>query len=283
MKKILDKAAYYFSVGFYKGLVREQSIEASYDWGYNSIQRNMPNIEIVSHIAERFRKIEVLEEDVSKVVSEPLKIILKRKTVQENKSQATKLSVNISSEFEQEIIEEGNRKRYYDKLRDVLDRFGQTTIEREKPISEFEYRQRQTLLNKVQDFWIEGFLKPSLYFNTAVDKKDESPEQILRPLDNLEVIPFDIDQSYDELQQTDIIGQISDGKTLLILGEPGSGKTIALLQLAERLVEQTQKDLNERKQKSSKPIPVVLNLSSWGQKQQPLEEWLTISPPAKHR
>ncbi|MDJ0898684.1 MAG: NACHT domain-containing protein [Xenococcus sp. MO_188.B8] len=273
-REILDKAAYYFSVGFYKGLVREQSIEVSYKWGYNSIQRNMPNVEIKFHSTEKFRKMEVLEDDDLKIASEPLKIILKRKTVQENKSQATKLSVNIPPEVDKEIIEEGNRKRYYDKLRDVLDRFGQTTIEREEPISEFEYRQRQTFLKKVKEFWIEGFLKPSLCFNIAIDRNVPiNPSgQILRPLDNLEVIPIDIDESYDELQQTDIMGQIGGGKTLLILGEPGSGKTIALLQLAKRLIELTKLDM-------TKPIPVVLNLSSWGQnwgqKQQvSLKKWL---------
>ena len=111
-------------------------------------------------------------------------------------------------------------------------------------------------------------MKPSLYFNTATDKDTDNPSgQILRPLTNLEVIPIDIDKSYDELQQTDIMGQIGDGKTLLILGEPGSGKTIALLQLAERLIKLTQQDM-------TKPIPAVFNLSSWGQKQQPLEKWL---------
>ena len=179
-REILDKAAYYFAVGFYKGLVREQSIEVSHEWGYNSIQRNMPNVEIVFHPSKRFRKMEVIESDGSKVASEPLKIILKQKAIQENNLPETKSSASISPELEQELIEEGNRKRYYDNLRDVLDRFGQITIERDKPISKFEYEQRQTFLNKVEDFWIKGFLKPSLYFNTAVDTNtDRASRQVL--------------------------------------------------------------------------------------------------------
>ncbi len=63
------------------------------------------------------------------------------------------------------------------------------------------------------------------------------------------------------------LSKTGQGKTLLILGEPGSGKTITLLQLAEKLVNQTERDL-------TKPIPVVFNLSSWGQKHQPIEKWL---------
>jgi predicted NACHT family NTPase len=54
---------------------------------------------------------------------------------------------------------------------------------------------------------------------------------------------------------------------LLILGELGSGKTTALLDLARMLLERARGDLKER-------VPVVLNLSSW-KKNQPLEEWIS--------
>ena len=263
-QKILDRAAYFFAVGFYRGLGNSESIEVSVDWGCNAVQLQLPDVQIVSDISDTFRKAKVVKTIKSSIAAEPLKIILKRNSRLNNPD----LSANIPPEFRKAIREEGKRKDYYDKLREVLERFGQTTIEREKPISKFEYEQRQTFLNKVQEFWIEGFLKPSLYFNRATDRDTDAPSgEILRPLTNLEVIPIDIDESYDELQQTDIMGQIGHGKTLLILGDPGSGKTIALLQLAERLIKITQQDM-------TKPIPVVFNLSSWGQKQQPLEEYL---------
>ena len=57
------------------------------------------------------------------------------------------------------------------------------------------------------------------------------------------------------------------GRTLLILGEPGSGKTITLLKLAEDLLVRTETDLRQ-------PIPVVLNLSSWARKTQTIAQWL---------
>lgn len=266
-REILDRAAYFFAVGFYRALGNEQSIELCYERGCNAVELEFPHLKLVPESSPTFRKMMVLGEiESSTAVAEPLKIILNKNAGL--KSLPKKTKANISLEFVEAIREERNRKDYYNNLRQVLDRFGQTGIEREQPLSKFEYDQRQTFLNKVQDFWIEGFLKPSLYFNTATDKDiDSSSSKILRPLTNLEVIPIDIDESYDELQQTDIMGQMGDGKTLLILGKPGSGKTIALLQLAERLVKLTQQDLR-------KPIPVVFNLSSWGQKQQPLEEWL---------
>ena len=259
-REILDRAAYFFAVGFYKALANEASIELCFARGCNAIEIELPNVKINSKIAETWRKAKVVGTQ-SSTATEPLKIILTKNSRLNNPN----LSASIPSEFRQTIHAEAKRKDYYDNLRNVLDRFGQTSIKREEPISKFEYEQRQTLLKKVRDFWIEGFLKPSLYFNNAVDKNRDDNSQILRPLNNLEVIPFDIDRSYDELQQTEIPGYIGDGKTLLILGDPGSGKTIALLQLAERLIEQTQQDL-------TKPIPIVFNLSSWGEKQQPLEE-----------
>jgi len=53
---------------------------------------------------------------------------------------------------------------------------------------------------------------------------------------------------------------------LLILGEPGSGKTILLLKLAHDLLERAFHD-------NDLPIPIVFNLSSWVTKM-PLVDWL---------
>ncbi|MGK7893171.1 MAG: NACHT domain-containing NTPase, partial [Xenococcus sp. (in: cyanobacteria)] len=242
--------------------------ESCCQWGCNAVELNMPDVNIATETTGQFRKLVAIEEDDSEIESEPLKIILKCKNSLKNLSKESSFSSNIPPELEQELLEEGRRKKYRDNLRSVLDNFGKTILERDEQISDFELKQRETLVNKVKDFWIKGFLKPSLYFNTAVDKdKDHPSGQILRPLGDLEVISFDIDESYDTLLQTDIRGEISDGNTLLILGEPGSGKTIALLQLAEKLIART-------KQNTKRPIPVVFNLSSWVEKQLPLEEWL---------
>jgi hypothetical protein len=54
---------------------------------------------------------------------------------------------------------------------------------------------------------------------------------------------------------------------LLILGAPGAGKTTLLLELAGDLVARAQAD-------GDHPIPVVVNLASWAQQAQPLEQWL---------
>jgi hypothetical protein len=55
-------------------------------------------------------------------------------------------------------------------------------------------------------------------------------------------------------------------RKLLILGEPGSGKTTTLLELAHFLLEQAWADPDA-------PIPVLVNLSSWKDPQQPIFDW----------
>jgi eukaryotic-like serine/threonine-protein kinase len=58
------------------------------------------------------------------------------------------------------------------------------------------------------------------------------------------------------------------GGALLILGEPGSGKTVALLDLARTLMERAETD-------AAQPVPVVFSLASWGRHRLPLAEWMT--------
>jgi predicted NACHT family NTPase len=63
---------------------------------------------------------------------------------------------------------------------------------------------------------------------------------------------------------------------LLILGEPGSGKTTSLLDLARTLLDRAARDnIKER-------VAIVLNLSSW-KKKQPLTEWISGELSEKYR
>ncbi len=58
------------------------------------------------------------------------------------------------------------------------------------------------------------------------------------------------------------------GQELLILGEPGAGKSTLLLDLARRLVERAEQD-------AAQALPVIIPLSTWAVKQQPLTDWLS--------
>jgi transcriptional regulator with XRE-family HTH domain len=56
-------------------------------------------------------------------------------------------------------------------------------------------------------------------------------------------------------------------RELLILGAPGAGKSTMLLQLAQKLVQRAERE-------ETHPLPVVLRLSSWAERQSSLEDWM---------
>ena len=266
---------YAFTTGFYRALGWGKSIEESYQFGCNAIQ-----IQIAKANNSRSSKSkasqQMLAVDVAEpiIISEDLKPVLKKKQLLTSftESATSALSGNdpdssttpdLSSQLMAALEVEEGYKQYRELTRETWDEFGQTSFVAREPISKNEYRQRTTLLSKVKKIWIEDFLKPSLSGNAAINLNWKySLQSVKLPFEAIE-----LDESFEELKTTDILNQTGQGKTFLILGEPGSGKTIALLQLTERLVTQIEQDL-------TKPISVVFNLSSWGQKPQSIEKWL---------
>lgn len=280
-QEILDQAAYIFAVGFYQGLAYGTSIERSYELGCNAIQIQLWTAKISR--AERsteYRKLEWIDPSEQNAVPEHLKPVLRKKSTLSTASEAARLERTVHDQqsstqptvppsFIEAIAQEVDRKQYKDGARETLDRFGEVCKSDRPFLTQHEDRQRQILLRKVKDFWIEGFLKKSLYADTVInlDLKNR-PDTVLRPFEGIEELPVELDESFEELKETDIINQIGQGRTLLILGEPGSGKTISLLKLAQRLIERTERGLNNQ------PIPVVFNLSSWAKRRQAIMEWL---------
>jgi len=138
-----------------------------------------------------------------------------------------------------------------------------------KPLNQQEYRRRKVLLNKVKEYWIQGVLETSLHTKVLIELGlQERPEMVQRPFSGVEEFPSTPGQVLPAgTASTTVFDQMGEGRTLLILGEPGSGKTITLLKLTEDLIARTEADL-------SQPIPVVFNLSSWAKKSQSIEQWL---------
>ncbi|GAB4203432.1 MAG: hypothetical protein Fur006_57730 [Coleofasciculaceae cyanobacterium] len=143
-------------------------------------------------------------------------------------------------------------------------------------LSRQENRNRQILLNKVRNYWIKGVLETSLHGKALIELGlEERLDAVVRPWGlawerNDMRSPGEVQEMHSQplppgTHLIDKFDELGAGRTLLILGEPGSGKTITLLELTKDLIERTELDLTQ-------PIPVVFNLSSWSSHKQTLAQ-----------
>jgi DNA polymerase III delta prime subunit len=125
-----------------------------------------------------------------------------------------------------------------------------------------------TLLQEV-DREVESRLDQSLHNAALINLgKQAQPEQVKRIWDAEvkigakppELLPADVG-ILEVFERSDIAGK------LLILGDPGAGKTTTLLELAQALVDNAKEDANE-------PIPVLIALSGWQEPCQSMPDWL---------
>jgi hypothetical protein len=139
----------------------------------------------------------------------------------------------------------------------------------EQPLTQQESRHRKALLNKVKEYWIKGVLEKTLHNRALISLGlQERIDLVQRPFKGVGEFPEAPGHFLPEgIQPTTVFEQMGEGRTLLILGEPGAGKTNTLLKLAEDLIVRTEPDLRQ-------PIPVVFNLSSWTSDLKNIEQWL---------
>lgn len=255
-QEIQDNAAIYFTRGFYQALGNGQPIEQCYRLGCNEIELEIYKAEDTrSGVSKAERKLSPVDAGNSVILPEHLKPILRIKS--------NLIPFPRQKTFHDEVAYQRYRQ-------DVQNDFnlGQTIPTRGKRLTSQEKRQRKSLLTNVKSSWIEGFLEMSLYNRTLLKLDIEGrPDAVQRPSSGREELPIEPEQSFQWLRAADIFNQMGTGRTLLILGEPGAGKTIELLKLAQRLIERTEQDL-------TRSIPVVFNLSSWSSKRQSIVEWL---------
>ena len=110
------------------------------------------------------------------------------------------------------------------------------------------------LLKNVQNTWIKGVLEKSVYeaalLELGMELREESVDNPWR------MVLEGPDQSRETLAQGRKIKDIFDeaNRLLLILGEPGSGKTTTLLQLARDLIAEVDQDRNRGQREYRKVI-----------------------------
>jgi DNA polymerase III delta prime subunit len=149
------------------------------------------------------------------------------------------------------------------------------------PLPPAEARERRDLgilLKNVETTWIKGVLEKSVYDVVLLDLDKESrADAVDHPWQTVLETPDEVRQV---LPRDKNIKDIFDeaNHLLLILGEPGSGKTTTLLQLARDLMAELKQDPT-----FTQAVPVVFNLSTWTGRQQPLDEWLITELASKYR
>ncbi|MBD1887688.1 NACHT domain-containing protein [Microcoleus vaginatus] len=253
---IQDKAAIDFTRGFYQAMGDGESIEQSHESGCNEIELKNNNPSTArSETATPERKFIALDASEAGFWQEHQIPVLKKKS-------------NLTAFPVQQTVSQNElaEQRYQADVQNDLN-LGQASP-RKPSLTQQEYRDRQSLLEQVESFWIKGVLEKALHKRKRLKLDLEiRADAVQRFFHSADELPTSHNQSLEWLTSINVFEQMGTGRTLLILGEPGSGKTIELLNLAKRLIERTKNDL-------SRPIPVVFNLSSWTSKRQSIADWL---------
>jgi len=138
------------------------------------------------------------------------------------------------------------------------------------------HRNEKLLLQAVKEE-VVARLKQSLHNAVLINLgKEAQPEQVKRPWSSdikigdkpSEPIP-DNKSTLEVFDQEEIAGK------LLILGNPGAGKTTTMLDLAKVLIARAEQDADY-------PITVLFNLSNWKDDKQPMREWLVAELKSKY-
>jgi DNA polymerase III delta prime subunit len=144
------------------------------------------------------------------------------------------------------------------------------------PVAIDEQRDLNILLGNVRRFWVEGVLEKSMQRERLLEiGKDTQPEAVENPWEAVLQLPYQR-SSIVPLGKgiLDVFADVE--RSLLILGQPGSGKTTTLLMLARELIKRAQEDNTE-------PVPVVFHLTTWIATEDPLSAWLENELSGKYR
>ena len=122
---------------------------------------------------------------------------------------------------------------------------------------------------------VSSRLKQSLHYDYFISLRMEAyPAKVQRPWDVENKLGDRPPEPIPEAWGIERVFEDADNK-LLILGQPGSGKTTLMLKLAEALCDRAKSQFNA-------PIPVLFNLSTYQQTTQPLFQWLLIELKSKY-
>ena len=133
-----------------------------------------------------------------------------------------------------------------------------------------EAEERRVLLQlagSVGQFWVKGVLESSIHDTAMIELHTEArSEAVEHPWERVLELPGRSAQSLGTGKTTTELF-VETGRSLLVLGAPGGGKTVTLLELARGLLARFESDPSEA-------TPIVLNLSTWQERYRSFAIWL---------
>lgn len=145
-----------------------------------------------------------------------------------------------------------------------------------------EAEERRILLQlagSVRQFWVEGVLQNSIHDTAMIElHKEAQPDAVQHPWERVLELPGQTAQCLGAGKTTTDLF-IETGRSLLILGAPGGGKTVTLLELARGLISRLESDPS---QAAVAVTPVVLNLSTWQERHGGFAPWLELEMTRKY-
>jgi hypothetical protein len=145
------------------------------------------------------------------------------------------------------------------------------------PVSAGDRSGFSILAAKVKRYWVDGVLVKKLEQSARMSLGlDLLANAVNNPFGPGSTDILESDSGSESLGDRTTAQVLSDYGSLLVLGEPGSGKTVALLEVARDLLQSAEAD-------PSLPVPVVFNLSSWAVTRSSLADWMGTELTVKYQ
>ncbi|MBW4455306.1 MAG: NACHT domain-containing protein [Nostoc indistinguendum CM1-VF10] len=155
--------------------------------------------------------------------------------------------------------------------------FGDQTTTPTTPVGNLARPKNERILLSAVKEEVTARLRQSLHNAVLINLgKESQPQQVTRPWDAEIKIGL---KPAEPLPNTTTILSVFESEEiagkLLILGEPGAGKSTTQLELAQELIKRAE-------EQPDYPVPVLFNLSSWRNDRQSLTDWLVAELQSKY-